>query len=288
VELTEEEKALTHRKTASPDILDTILAKSYADFSLPSKEEGFDEVSYHWQSEADAGKFLKEWIFAKKLTQRVEDLEPGESFKESWTQWQKSLKEWRGLQSQWKDPNKRKALLAKREEAKKKEAEEKGEEAPKEDPKIDVDDLDVFSVENVSDIGNGEPLFANFVYEDWFLLSTRFEIHLLLHSFKKDLNDSDRPSFTEKDLAFYYNRYYKKTFNLKSYNAKDVAGLTELIHDTLAVNGQTSFLEASLADDTPISKFVMLAEEHRRDRTRRDSSGTKCRRERQPESHLHS
>ena len=34
-----------------------------------------------------------------------------------------------------------------------------------------------------------------FVYEDWTLLSTRYELHLLLHSFKADLDDPDRPSF---------------------------------------------------------------------------------------------
>jgi len=273
VELTDEEKALTHRKTASPDITETVLAKSYVDFSLPSKEEGFDEIKYHWRSEGEVAKVLKDWIFAKKLMQRVEDLKPSEAFKEAWAPWQKSLSEWRKLASDWKDPTKRKALLAKRAEAKKKEAEEKGDEAPKEDPEIDVDDLDVFAVENVSDIGNGQPLFANFVYEDWFLLSTRYEIHLLLHSFKKDLNDPDRPSFAEKDLAFYYNKYYKKAFSLKSYNAKDLAGLVELIHDTLMVNKETSFLEPALSDDTPLANFVKLTEEHRRDRQRRLDAG---------------
>lgn len=30
--------------------------------------------------------------------------------------------------------------------------------------------------------------------KDWILLSTRFELHLLIHSFKRDLDDADRPS----------------------------------------------------------------------------------------------
>merc|ERR1719442_158301 len=109
------------------------------------------------------------------MTQRVEDLKPGDAFKEAHPKWQKSMQEWRKLASDWKDAGKRKALLAKRAEAKKKEAEEKGDEAPKEDPQIDMDELDVFAVENVSDVGNGEPLFANFAFEDWLLLSTRYE-----------------------------------------------------------------------------------------------------------------
>jgi len=273
VELTDEEKVLTSRKLPNPDITDTVLAKSYAGFSLPSKDEGFDEITFHWQAEGEAAKVLKDWVFAKKLIQRVDDLKPGESFKEAWSQWQKSLQQWRKLASDWKDPSKRKALLAKRAEAKKKEAEEKGDEAPKEDPEIDMEELDVFAVEDVCDIGNGEPLFADFAYEDWFLLSTRYEIHLLLHSFKKDLSDPDRPSFAEKDLAFYYNRYFRKAFNLKNYNAKDLAELVELINDTLAVNKETSFLEPVVGEDSPITKFVQFTEENRRDRQRRMDAG---------------
>jgi len=32
---------------------------------------------------------------------------------------------------------------------------------------INVEDIDVLKVEDVCDLGNGEPLFANFTYEDW-------------------------------------------------------------------------------------------------------------------------
>ncbi len=52
-------------------------------------------------------------------------------------------------------------------------------------------------VTDILDLGNGMPLFDKFQYEDWTLLSTRYELHLLLHSFKKDLDDPDRPSFGE-------------------------------------------------------------------------------------------
>merc|ERR1712187_171341 len=50
VELTEEEKTLWYRKSANPDIEQSVLAKSYASFTLPTKEEGFDEVTYVWQT----------------------------------------------------------------------------------------------------------------------------------------------------------------------------------------------------------------------------------------------
>ena len=34
--------------------------------------------------------------------------------------------------------------------------------------KVDAESLDPFAVEDVTDIGSGEPLFANFAYEDCF------------------------------------------------------------------------------------------------------------------------
>merc|ERR1712232_97851 len=100
---------------------------------------------------------------------------------------------------------------------------------------IDMEDLDVFGVEDVSDVGNGEPLFFNFVYEDWTLLATRYELHLLLHAFKKDLNDTDRPSFSEEHLAFYYNKYFKKTFSVKSFGTEKFSDVVELIKDTIGI-----------------------------------------------------
>ena len=72
VELTEEEKALSYRTSAVVDISDRELTKSFTKFSLPSKEEGFDSVSFAWQSEGDCGALLKKWILQKKLTQRAE------------------------------------------------------------------------------------------------------------------------------------------------------------------------------------------------------------------------
>merc|ERR1719204_939731 len=116
----------------------------------------------------------------------------------------------------------RKALMQARKEKKENGDEEGGEDkeekAKAEEPmEINAEDVDVFSVKDVCDLGNGEPLFANFVYEDWALLSTRYELHLLLHAFKKDLNDPDRPSFTEAHLAYYYQKYFRKSFSIKSF-----------------------------------------------------------------------
>ena len=72
VELTEEEKSLSYRTSTTPDISERELTKSFAKFSLPSKEEGFEAISFAWQAEADCAALLKKWILQKKLTQRAE------------------------------------------------------------------------------------------------------------------------------------------------------------------------------------------------------------------------
>eukprot|EP00443_Scrippsiella_acuminata_P048906 CAMPEP_0115210358 /NCGR_PEP_ID=MMETSP0270-20121206/22207_1 /TAXON_ID=71861 /ORGANISM="Scrippsiella trochoidea, Strain CCMP3099" /LENGTH=857 /DNA_ID=CAMNT_0002624013 /DNA_START=77 /DNA_END=2646 /DNA_ORIENTATION=+ len=272
VELTDEEKALWYRKGATQDVLEVTLAKSYVDFSIPTAAEGFDEVNFAWQAESDCSKILKDWIFAKKLTQRVDDITPGFWFKEHTAEWTKTLGQWRKLANEWKNPTKKNSIIEKKKEAKKKEAEEKGEEAPN-DMDIDAEDIDVSAVEDVTDIGSGEPLFANFAHEDWTLLSARVDFHFLLHAFKKDLNDPDRPSFTEKDAAFYFNKYFKKAFNLNSFGTNKFERFVALVKDTVAVNEKSALLEAVLPDDTLTSTFVKLTEEHRRERQRRLDAG---------------
>lgn len=293
IELTEEEKALWYRKFDTPDLTDQVLTKNFANFSLPTAEEGFDSVSYVWQTEAASTALLKDFVLKKKLTSRVEDLKPGEWFTEAWSKWTKQLGEWKKRQGEWRDPKKKKELLAKRkeeakkkkEEEKKKEAEEAGEKAEgeekeekkeeekePEEKEINADDIEMEDVQDIMDLGNGEPLFANFLFEDWTLLSTRFELCLLVHAFKKDLNDSDRPSFSEEHLAFYYQRYFKKPFQLSTYSVKKLAELVEIIKESLAIS-ENGFLEALHAEDFASADFVKLTEEHRRERQRRIDAG---------------
>ncbi|CAK9085427.1 Heterogeneous nuclear ribonucleoprotein U (hnRNP U) (Scaffold-attachment factor A) (SAF-A) [Durusdinium trenchii] len=289
VELTEEEKAMKYRKTDLPDMAESDLSKSYTSFSLPSKEEGFEEVLYEWQKEADCSSLLKSWILQLKLTQRAEDLQPGAAFKESWQKWQKTLQEWRRAQQDYKDPTKRKAAAAKKAEAEKKKLEEEKkklmeagdedgvkalEESAKEKAapmEIDFEDLDVMGVSDILDLGNGMPLFDKFAYEDWTLLSTRYELHLLLHSSKKDLNDPDRPSFGEKHLGFYYTKYFKKAWNFSQFGLEKFEDLMDVIRDSVSIDQQ--FLKAEKPEDTPLEDFVKFTEEHRRERERRVDAG---------------
>jgi len=138
--------------------------------------------------------------------------------------------------------------------------------------KIDFEDVDVFGVEDVMDVGNGQPLFSEFVYEDWTLLSTRYEIFLLLHAFKKDLNDPDRPSFNESHLSYYYNKYFKKSFSYQTLSVSGIQAFVKLIKEVLTVD-ESLTLVGKLPEDTPLKNFVQTAEDHRRDRQRRVDAG---------------
>jgi len=281
VELTDEEKAMWYTKGQFPDIADAVLGKGYKDFTLPSTDEGFDDIAYDWQKEGDAAKIVSDWQFKMKLRQRVDDIKPGEWFTSQWPVWSKQIQEWRKRQTEWKDPAKRKALLEKRAEAKKKaveEAKEKGDEAAAaeagaEESDVNIDDVDPMAVADVSDVAKGEPLFASFAYEDWHLVTARAELFMLLHSFKKDVNDPDRPSFSGKDLAFYYQKYYKRVFSVKAFAADSVESVVAHMKDTLSIDESSTFLEVSLPEDTALEQFVKLAEAHRRDRQRRLDAG---------------
>merc|ERR1719356_1625983 len=300
VELTEEEKQLTFRKKATPDLQQKVLALAYAKFTLPEASEGFDDIQYAWHPEAECKEYMKKWVLERKLTQRVEELQPSEWFKGKYAEWQKILGVWKKKHGEWKavlrqlkdwindaDPKSKAAALAKKkaedakkkQKAEKKDGEEKAEEKepePEEEERnmdIDAEDLDVFAVEDVTDIGNGEPLFANFVYEDWTLLSLRFELHLLAHAFKHDLADPERPTFHQQHLAYYYNKYYKKPFNLKSFGVEELKDLVEMVKDTVEISSKNSTVESQLSDDTPMDNFVKLTEDHRRDRQRRLDAG---------------
>merc|ERR1740121_260763 len=207
-ELTEEEKKLTFRKKDAPDLGQKVLATSYAKFTLPEADEGFDDIQYVWQPEAECKEYMKKWVLERKLTQRVEELQPSDWFKGKWTEWQKLVGTWK---------RKKEAEKKDGEDGEEKEPEPEEEKQPMD---INAEDLDVFAVEDVTDIGKGEPLFANFVYEDWTLLSLRFEMHLLAHAFKHDLADPERPTFHQQHLSYYYSKYFKKQFSHKNFGVE--------------------------------------------------------------------
>ena len=184
-----------------------------------------------------------------------------------------------------KEPARKKARQQKKEETLKKEKEDgeekkEGEEgnggdaeAKPEPMEINASEVDVDSVEDVTDLGDCTPLFIEFAHEDWALLEISIELSLLVHAFRKDLNDPDRPSFREDHLSYYFEKYFGKRFLLKSFNVESLPDLLELIEDSVGLAESSGMLQAKLPEDTTASKFLKLAEEHRRDRARRVDAG---------------
>lgn len=136
---------------------------------------------------------------------------------------------------------------------------------PQEDAeaKVDFPHLDVFNVEDVTDVGAGIPLFRDFRPEDWTLAALRVELHLLIKFFKVDSKDKDRTAIHVDHLAFYYNKYWKKQLNPKQFGMEDVQGVLGLVRDTIFLN--KNVVQTLLPEDfETFSMFAKLAEEERR------------------------
>eukprot|EP00445_Apocalathium_hangoei_P003268 CAMPEP_0203849332 /NCGR_PEP_ID=MMETSP0359-20131031/6129_1 /ASSEMBLY_ACC=CAM_ASM_000338 /TAXON_ID=268821 /ORGANISM="Scrippsiella Hangoei, Strain SHTV-5" /LENGTH=820 /DNA_ID=CAMNT_0050765079 /DNA_START=89 /DNA_END=2551 /DNA_ORIENTATION=+ len=262
VTLTDEEKNINFAPKAIPDMTAAVMNKSFASFSVPEKAEGFDEVRYEWQKASECKAYLSKWMLEKKKTTRIEELKPGQWFNDTLKSFTEKFTAWQAKGKAWTESAEGKAKA----EAKKK-AEEKGESASESKA-----DGDIFSVEDVADIGNGEPLFKDFGLEDWALLNLRFELFTLQHAFAKDANDADRPGVPEQHLFFYYNRYFKKNVNLKGYGVDKLVDLALLVKDSITFEGDilSTPLDCEADDFNTLLKQTELA---RRERQRRLDAG---------------
>merc|ERR1712087_471411 len=110
VELSEREKSIFFKKGEAPDLHSRDFSRLFSTFTIPDKSEGFDEIRYVWQKAPACEEYLKKWIVERKLTERVEDLQPGQWFKEQWAEWTTVLAEWRRRQTEWQDPKHRQQL----------------------------------------------------------------------------------------------------------------------------------------------------------------------------------
>mmetsp|Transcript_20199 Transcript_20199/g.35973 ORF Transcript_20199/g.35973 Transcript_20199/m.35973 type:complete len:1126 (+) Transcript_20199:73-3450(+) len=281
-ELTEQEKQLLFKKPTTEDLSRKDMANSFSSFSIPTEDEGFDEIRFIWQGQEECSEYLKKWISEKKLTQRVEELKPGEWFKEQHETFQRSLSSWKRRQTGDGD-KKRPGDRRHAEDEKRRRGEEekvlpvgrqqkeddngngKDEEDKNGIPSC-VEEADPWKIKDLCDVGNGEPIFAKFSWEDWMLLTLRFELHTLVHAYQHDVNDPDRVSFHENHTEFYYETYYKKQLQLKNYGVSSVLELLELVKDTMEVLPKNSVLDPQLCDDTPLDNFVKLTEDQRRAR----------------------
>ena len=63
--LTDEEKKQWFRKLAVPDVAPFVANSFFTKFSLPEKDEGFDEVKYEWAKGPKASEYLKTWVLER-------------------------------------------------------------------------------------------------------------------------------------------------------------------------------------------------------------------------------
>jgi len=222
-----------------------VMASSYGKFTTPKEDEGFDDISYEWSKAEKAESYLKDWVMQKKATTRIDNIQPGQVFRQKKVEFAKLTKEWKEKLSGSKKT------------------------ASKND---DGDDIDIFSITDVSDVGKGVPLFENFTFEDWELMGLRFEFCWLVLSFKVDCNDDDRTGIPKDHLQFYFNKYYGKSIKLKEYGMASNEELLALIKDTVTI--KDGLIVSQLSDDLDnLDIFLKLTEESRRERQRRLDAG---------------
>ncbi|CAK8985144.1 Heterogeneous nuclear ribonucleoprotein U [Durusdinium trenchii] len=271
VEVTEEEERRFLERMVE-DQNERDLAKSFADFKIPSKEEGFQDIVFAWQGEEGSAEYLKRWIADKKLVERVPDLRPNEWFREKLRQWQQTLSRWKRKQEDWSDPSARRKP--------KPVGPVRSEGQPE-----NSDEVDPWKLLDVTDIGTGEPLFSKFTWEDWQLLELRVQLHLLVHGYKHAMQDPERVTFHESHTEFYYEIFYRRPIDLRNFGAGKLSDLLEMVKDTLEIFPKTSVLDPQLSDDTPFENFLRLVEDARRCRLVRLDGGDETARLRLTRAH---
>mmetsp|Transcript_73324 Transcript_73324/g.134225 ORF Transcript_73324/g.134225 Transcript_73324/m.134225 type:complete len:226 (+) Transcript_73324:184-861(+) len=143
---------------------------------------------------------------------------------------------------------------------------EEEEEEEEKEPEVDFENLDIFGVEDICDIGGKMPLFKEFQFEDWTLLGLKYELSLLVHAFKKDVDDPERTGIHLDHLAFYYNKYYKKPLDTKFYGVDTVKELLGLVDDSVYVVKST-IVQTQLPEEMEsLGGLVKATEEGRRHR----------------------
>merc|ERR1719399_35604 len=142
----------------------------------------------------------------------------------------------------------------------------------------EADEIDIWDCEDVHNVDDdGGLLYMKFESEDWALLNLRYELWLLAHAFKKDVDDADRPGIHESNIGFYYKKYFKRELNTQAYGAQDFTELVKLckhvVHLEKPKSGPGPLLLPDLSEGSELPMFIKLTEESRRDRKRRIDTG---------------
>merc|ERR1712217_291360 len=102
VELTAEEKKILYFKSQCPDMTGYLLSTSFATFSLPEKDEGFDDITYSWTKGTKAQEYIKKWILERKLSTKVEDLVPSKWFWDEKSRYEGELAKFHAKLAEWR------------------------------------------------------------------------------------------------------------------------------------------------------------------------------------------
>merc|ERR1711957_638696 len=138
----------------------------------------------------------------------------------------------------------------------------------------EFDDKDFADCADVNDCGDGIPVYAKFQHEDWVLLNWKYELHLLAHGFKHDVEDPERPGLPEDHIAHYYKLYLGQQYNSQALGQKNLEGVVELLEGVVKLSGDSQkILEPVLGEDLELSRLVIMTEEERRNRVRRIEAG---------------
>lgn len=267
VSLTDQDKKVFFAKKAVSDLTSRVLSEHLTKFSIPEQSGGFDLMRFPWASEGSSKEYFHNWILKQKLFCRIEEIVPGEWFSQKSGELQKALAGWSSRQKEFEQ----RGATPRQEAADEGEGKDAEETPAEKKPLQEV--TDVFAVEDVCNTSTGSPLFAEFSWEDWALVTLRADLHLMLHSFKKDAGDPERLCIHERNLSFYYNKYFKKPLSVRNYGVDDNNGLVALIKDTVAI-GENQVLQPQLGEELEsFDMFVKLTEECRRDRIKRLDSG---------------
>merc|ERR1712176_350013 len=208
------------------------------------------------------------------ISARIDNLTPGEGFNTEFAEFNKAVDEYQAKQKAYNMSKPAKA-------AKKKEDDDEEDGENKDDDKKDgeeepkKEEADIFSVSDVCDIGDGEPLFAHFVFEDWMMFQLRYECYLLTAHFMKDVNDPERVGIHQANFAYYYNRYFKRQFTPRAYGKESLEDVLELIKDAVEISASNGVVVCKLEEEKAKSlpELVKLQEENRRERQRRIDAG---------------
>merc|ERR1712194_341384 len=105
------------------DLTARSMSSSFTKFTIPEKEEGFDEIQCEWtKTSTKCQEFMKNWVLDKKATTRIEELVPGQWFHQRVGDMKAAVKLWHGKVDARKAAVAKKAATKAAKEAKKRAA----------------------------------------------------------------------------------------------------------------------------------------------------------------------